>query len=77
MKIGKEGGGETDDTTNVPSRYKAAGVVVKNVINQCLNFKKGKVVIGDTYTIKSKQIMYKNGYLMEVFCYPDWYLKQK
>lgn len=62
VKIGKEGGGETDDTTNVPSRYKAAGVVVKNVINQCLNFKKGKVVIGDTYTIKSKQIMYKNGY---------------
>lgn len=48
----------TDNITVVPSRYSAAGQVVKNAINLALNTSN----IKKSYTIRSKQIMYNNTY---------------
>ena len=53
---------DTDNTNEVPSRYKAAGKVVKNAMEQCLRFESGSVVMKNTYTIRSRQIMEGNTY---------------
>lgn len=52
----------TDNTSVVPSRYKAAGVVVKNAMNQCLVFKDGNLMLVDSYAIRSKQLFDNNQY---------------
>ena len=50
-----------DDITRYPSRYEAAGRVVRNVMNQCLVFNDNDVVqMKKTKLILSKQIMYNN-----------------
>lgn len=50
-----------DDITRYPSRYEAAGRVVRNVMNQCLVFDANNVVqMKDTKLILTKQILYKN-----------------
>lgn len=50
-----------DDKNVCPLRYKAAGIVVKNVMNQCLVFDKDKnVKMKNTKLILSKQIVYNN-----------------
>jgi minor extracellular protease Epr len=54
---------DTDNIDIVPSRYKAAGIIVKNAMNQCLRFSSDSVVMKKTYTIRSKQIAYNNTYL--------------
>lgn len=52
-----------DDVTWYPSRYEAAGRVVRNVMNQCLVFDKNNLVqMKDTGLILSKQIMYNNAF---------------
>lgn len=54
------GSPETDNTTVIPTRYKAAGQVVKNAFTDCLNANKPK----KSTTIRSKHIMdnkYMNG----------------
>lgn len=53
---------DTDNPNEVPSRYKAAGKVVKNAMEQCLRFESGSVVMKNTYTIRSRQIMEGNTY---------------
>ena len=50
-----------DDITRYPSRYEAAGRVVRNVMNQYLVFNDNDVVqMKETKLILSKQIMYNN-----------------
>ena len=50
-----------DDISICPIRYKAAGIVVKNVMNQCLVFdNKKNVQMKNTKLILSKQIVYNN-----------------
>ncbi len=60
-----DGDGENDvfadDLNRYPSRYEAAGRVVRNVMNQCLVFNNNNVVqMKETKLILSKQIMYNN-----------------
>lgn len=52
------GGGTKDNIDNYPSRYKAAGQVVKNAFNLALN--PSNVI--KSYTIRSRHIMYNNSY---------------
>ena len=52
-----------DDVTLYPSRYEAAGRVVRNVMNQCLVFDNNNLVqMKETGLILSKQIMYNNAF---------------
>lgn len=52
-----------DDVTRYPSRYEAAGRVVRNVMNQCLVFNSNNLVqMKETGLILSKQIMYNNAF---------------
>lgn len=52
-----------DDVTRYPSRYEAAGRVVRNVMNQCLVFDNNNLVqMKETGLILSKQIMYNNAF---------------
>ena len=51
-----------DDTNCYPSRYRAAGVTVKNVMNQCLVVENGEIKIKETKLILSKQIVYNNDF---------------
>lgn len=56
-----EEGTSADDVNLYPSRYKCAGKVVKNVMNQCLKFDSSNMVkMKDTGLILSKQIVYNN-----------------
>ena len=47
-----------DNITDIPSRYSAAGQVVKNAFNLALN----PTVVKNSYTIRSRHIMYNNSY---------------
>lgn len=79
---------DADDINHVPSRYKAAGQVVKNMFNLALNTNNIKL----SKPIKSKYIMYNNKYFDGSFAvsnlmfmaeankqndetYKDWYKK--
>lgn len=62
IHLGEKSGHNPDSVTTCPNRYKAAGTVVKNVLNQCLSFDRKELVMAKTALIKSKQIMYNNGY---------------
>lgn len=64
IKIGDIDGdnkSEADDINVYPARFRSAGIVVKNVMNQCLQFDaKGAVKMKETAVIGSKQIVYNN-----------------
>ncbi len=65
---GTDGNGikKTDNVNCYPSRYRAAGIVVKNVMNQCLQFDTNGVVdMSNTKLIKCKQIVYNNTFRAE------------
>ncbi len=54
----------TDNVNCYPSRYRAAGIVVKNVMNQCLQFDAtGKVDMKNTKLIRCKQIVHNNTFM--------------
>ena len=59
-----EEGTSADDVNLYPSRYKCAGKVVKNVMNQCLKFDSSNMVqMKNTGLILSKQIVYNNTFV--------------
>ena len=73
QKIG-DAGENTDEVSAYSSRYKAAGIVVKNAINQCLSFNaKGELIMKNCYTIRSRQIMDGNIYFDNSFLLKDLY----
>ena len=55
-----------DDINYYPSRYKAAGITVKNVMNQCLKIESGEVKIMKTELITCKQIVDNNDFISSV-----------
>ena len=66
VKTDKDKNLNADDINYYPSRYKAAGITVKNVMNQCLKVESGEVKIMKTELITCKQIVDNNDFISSV-----------